>query len=60
MQDLENNNWIIVELVNNFDTFRELIQNNTKRFLPEFISNNTETFREIQLHKTLLVRVHVK
>ena len=28
--------------------------------MSEFISSNTETFREIQLHKTLFVRVHIK
>ena len=32
----------------------------TLHFLSEFISNNTETFREILLHKSLSVRVHIK
>ena len=32
----------------------------TLRFLSEFISSNTETFRKILLHKTLFTRVHIK
>ena len=44
----------------NSDNFRELIQNNTTHFLSEFISNNTDTFREILSHKTLFVRVRTK
>ena len=40
MQDLESNNWIILEFIwNNSDTFIELTQDNT-HFLSEFISNN--------------------
>ena len=61
MQDLENNNWIILEFIwNNSDTFRELIHNNNTHFLSEFISNNTETFREVLLHKTPFVTVYIK
>ena len=61
MQGLENNNWIILALLwNNSGTFRELIQNNTTHFLSEFISNNTESFREILPHKALFGRVHIK
>ena len=33
------------------DTFRELLQNNTTYFLPEFISNNNDTFRAILSNK---------
>ena len=36
------------------------MQNNTTHFLSEFISNNTETFREILPHKAPFVRVHIK
>ena len=37
-----------------------LWQNDSTHFLSEFISNNTETFRDILLHKTLFVRHHIK
>ena len=40
--------------------FQRVTQNNTTHFVSEFISNNTETFREIPPHKTLFVRVHIK
>ena len=36
----------------NSDSSRELMQNNTTHVLPEFISNNTETIKEILPYKT--------
>ena len=57
---LENNNWIILGFIwNNYDTFREFIQNNSTHFLSEVIPNNTETLRDIP-QKTPFVNVHIK
>ena len=54
------NNWIILDFIwNNSDPFTELIEN-IRHILPEFISNNTETFREILPQRILFVRVHIK
>ena len=43
--DLENNNWITLQFIwNNFDSFWELIKNNTAHFLSNFLSDNTESY----------------
>ena len=49
IQDFENNNWIILELTrNNSDFFRDLIQNTTTQFLPEFISKNIDNYQTVK------------
>ena len=66
MQDVEKNNWIILEFIwNNSDTFRELIQYYTllvrvsdKQYWN--FQRDTNTFRELIQYYTLLVRVRDK